>query len=110
VIGLPVAPSRPLVFFYMYTVSLCIILFFSAKDCLRSIVKRLNHKVPHVAMQALTVSTEYYKSSMVQTSFIVFQLLDACVSNCGHTFHLEIASRDFVSEARTLLTKVSNIR
>lgn len=55
-------------------------------DCLRSVTKRMSNPHPNVSMQAII-------------------LLDACVSNCGKRFHLEVASRELISEARKLLEK-----
>jgi len=56
------------------------------KECLRALIRRLNNPDPHVVLQAIT-------------------LLDACVNNCGRHFLLEVASRDFETEFKKLLTK-----
>lgn len=58
----------------------------NAKDCLKSILRRLSNDDPHVALQAIV-------------------LLDACINNCGKTFQLEIASREFENDYRKLLQK-----
>lgn len=60
----------------------------NSKECIRSIMKRMGHNDPHVAIQAIT-------------------LLDSCIKNCGKTFHLEIASRDFENEFQRLMTRNS---
>ena len=78
------------------------------KDCLRLILKRLNHQDPHVVVQAITVScTETHLIVFIQITFSIYlqQLLDACVNNCRKPFHLEVASREFENEYKRLLQK-----
>lgn len=58
----------------------------NAKDCLKAILRRLASDDPHIALQAIV-------------------LLDACINNCGKSFQLEIASREFEVEYRKLLQK-----
>uniref|UniRef100_A0A8C6SVZ8 Signal transducing adaptor molecule (SH3 domain and ITAM motif) 2 n=1 Tax=Neogobius melanostomus TaxID=47308 RepID=A0A8C6SVZ8_9GOBI len=57
------------------------------KDSLRSIMKRVNHKVPHIAMQALNV------------------IVGGLCCKLWQIFHLEICSREFASEVKTVLNK-----
>lgn len=38
-------------------------------------------------------------------AYVFFQLLDACVNNCGKEFRLEVASREFENEFKRLLSR-----
>lgn len=55
-------------------------------EFMRSILKRVANNHPNISIQAVI-------------------LLDACVSNCGKKFHLEVASREFITEVKKLLEK-----
>ena len=59
------------------------------QDFCNAIFSKLNNKVPHVSMQAMTV-------------------LDACVKNCGKEFHKEMASQSFTESVREFLYTYKN--
>ncbi|ULT96640.1 hypothetical protein L3Y34_004892 [Caenorhabditis briggsae] len=57
-----------------------------AKPSLQAIRKRLQHENPHVVNHTLLV-------------------LDACVKNCGHKVHAEVATREFMEDFKNLVTE-----
>ncbi|KAF1758276.1 hypothetical protein GCK72_014734 [Caenorhabditis remanei] len=57
-----------------------------ARPSLQAIRKRLQHENPHVVNHTLLV-------------------LDACVKNCGHKVHAEVATREFMEDFKNLVTE-----
>ncbi|KJH49689.1 VHS domain protein [Dictyocaulus viviparus] len=54
-----------------------------AKAAMQSLRRRIQHDNPHIVMHTLLV-------------------LDACVKNCGHKIHTEIATKEFMEEFKNL--------
>jgi len=56
-------------------------------------------------LQSVCRSSEFILSirRRIFNHLLSVQLLDACASNCGKIFHLEIASRDFENDLRKLI-------
>jgi growth factor-regulated tyrosine kinase substrate len=71
-----------------------------AKDAMRALKRRLNHKNPNVQLFALSVSRPLIISIPSNESF---QLTDTCIKNGGDTFLAEIASREFIDNLVSIL-------
>ncbi|ESN98470.1 hypothetical protein HELRODRAFT_176946 [Helobdella robusta] len=58
----------------------------AAKNCYKAVMKRVLNRNPHIALQAIS-------------------LLNACVKNAGRYFWLEIASKDFITDCRKIISE-----
>ena len=99
----------------------CIIFVYRAKDGIKAIKKRLANKKDFKSiMYTLTVSTMniqdqclfclnyFFYTYLVAVvklwcSHMIFQLLESCVKNCGHRFHVLIANKDVLEDLTKIL-------
>lgn len=74
-----------------------------AKDAMRALKRRLNHKNPNVQLLALTVRGSSCCDSAFVCLCVLSQLTDVCVKNGGNHFLTEVASREFMDNLVSIL-------
>ncbi len=73
-----------------------------AKDAMRALKRRLNHKNPNVELLALGVRLSTPNSRLVILT-VRHQLTDICIKNGGDLFLSEVASREFMDNLVSIL-------
>jgi hypothetical protein len=49
-----------------------------------------------------------YVSLMLNQTFLVLQLLETCVKNCGKRFHVQVANKDFLHDIVKIIGPKNN--
>ena len=84
------------------------------QQAMSSVMLRVNHSDPSIQLHALTVSFSLHTALLVHNVLccsicchVTLQLLEACVSNCGKDFQLELTKPSFQTDIKAILTGVS---
>ena len=86
------------------------------QQAMNSVMLRVKHSDPNIQLHALTVSLSLHTALLVliimyrvalKCCHVTLQLLEACVSNCGKDFQLELTKPSFQTEIKAILTGVS---
>ncbi|KAI8869758.1 VHS-domain-containing protein, partial [Ramicandelaber brevisporus] len=62
------------------------------------ICELINRKKGNWPHDAAFLVAKYSNSLNASQALLALELLDVCVKNCGHAFHLQIGSKDFLNE------------
>ena len=93
----------------MYHVDNCYWLI-RMQQAMSSVLLRVKHSDPNIQLHALTVSWNICEAQHHLLYLMLCkcsQLLEACVSNCGKDFQLELTKPSFQSDIKGILTGVS---
>lgn len=86
-------------------------LFFSAKEAMKIIRKRLQ-TAPNFRSVSLILTVSFVSFFSFRTKekilFRLVKLIESLCKNCGKTFHLQLAHRDFLKELKALIGPKNN--